>query len=79
MPLLTIPHHRSHRAACAPGSSPSGPHVFLRDHGFRIADQAAVATIMHVDVASLAAVDYAGNHLARLVLDIHENRRADGI
>jgi hypothetical protein len=45
----------------------------------RIADQAAVLAVMHIDMPSLAGVKDAGDGLAVLVLDVDQHRRADRI
>ena len=48
-------------------------------HRFGEADQAAILAVVDIDVAGLAAVNDAGDRLAVLVLDVDEDRRADGV
>ncbi len=78
-------HRRPLDAAIGAGKHPrtlrsrQHPHVLLRHHGIREADQAAVLPIVHIDMTGLTAVDDARNDLAVLVLNIDQDRRADRV
>src|SRR5262249_23149952 len=55
------------------------PHIVLRHHRFREANEATVLAVVNIGIPDLARTWQAGNHVAVIVLNINQNRRGGWI